>query len=100
MDFKQIEATDAFSITNNINEMFHCMDRGKHLAGLSKRIFIFMSSMMFNITVSGDHKRFGELFTTDAVIEISKAKVRKQGTQEIEGKILMLNHLKSLNIYY
>merc|ERR1719153_982977 len=39
----------------------------------------------------GDHKRFGELFTTDAVIEISKANVRKQGTQEIEGLCTFLH---------
>ena len=46
-----------------------------------------MIAIMLNIrNFLGDKKRFGELFTADAIIEIPKAKVKKQGTQEIESK--------------
>ena len=38
------------------------------------------------IFILGDAKRFGELFTSDALIEIPKVNVKKQGTQEMEGK--------------
>jgi len=60
MEYIEVNAHEAFLITNIIHEMFHCMDQG-------------------------DYKRFGELFTTDAEIEVPKVKVKKQGTQEIEA---------------
>ena len=52
---------------------------------LCVNLFVWLKSKI----ILGDYKRFGELFTADAEIEIPKVKVKKQGTQEIEGKDLL-----------
>ena len=40
MEYIEVQAQEAFVITNIINEMFHCMDQGKLFKMISGIVFI------------------------------------------------------------
>ena len=56
MEYIEVQAQEAFLITNIINEMFHCMDQGKLFKTISGKVFIKCEAFCM-INIENDLRR-------------------------------------------